>query len=227
MASTPIEVSDDTAPSGRVARKRAEARRRIVEATDELLRSASMDDITIGDITSAADVGHGSFYLHFDSKEAVLIPIMAHRAAAFDASLQSHLADVDDTAEVLGLSARAFARHILRDDTWRWFLTHSRVPIDEMRRAFGRFGSRDAEAGLAAGRFTVPNHKAASTFGFGGFLAVVVDCLADDEADASELEARIDDAVRILMLTLGLAADDAARIAAVGHPVLDQPETSD
>ena len=35
-----------------------------------------IDDIQIKHITEAADVGHGTFYLHFKSKYDVLVPIV-------------------------------------------------------------------------------------------------------------------------------------------------------
>ena len=206
--------------SGRVARKRERARQRILDATEALLETGSIDEITIGDITNAADVGHGSFYLHFESKEAVLVPIMARRAAAFDEGMQASLTDVHDPAEVLGLSARAFGRHLLRDAMWRWFLTQSKVPVEELQRAFGRFGSRDALAGLAAGRFVVPDAEVASTFGFGGYLSVVVACLAKGTAGAAELDASIDTAVHLLLLTLGIGEDEATRIVRMDHAAL-------
>ena len=50
----------------RVARKKQETRARILAVSEELMRVRPIDQVTIKDITDAADVGHGSFYLHFN-----------------------------------------------------------------------------------------------------------------------------------------------------------------
>ena len=65
----------------RVERKRQAARERIIQAAERLMRSRPVEEVTISDITSAADVGHGTFYLHFSSKYEVLVPIVQAVAA--------------------------------------------------------------------------------------------------------------------------------------------------
>ena len=140
----------------RVERKRRDARLRIIRAAEELMAAQSVDAVTIADITRAADVGHGSFYLHFKSKYEVLIPVIQERAAAWDAFVQGHLSEIDDPARVVAFTARHMARAALRDPLWRWFLTHSGLPIDDMRAAIGRFGARDFRAGFESGTWKRP-----------------------------------------------------------------------
>ena len=47
---------------GRVERRRARVRRRILEAAEELTQSRDVDVVTIEDITEAADVARRTFY---------------------------------------------------------------------------------------------------------------------------------------------------------------------
>ena len=74
----------EAAAESRVARKRRAARERIVHEAERLMRERPIDEVTVGDITDAADVGHGTFYLHFKSKYAVLVPITRGIAQQWD-----------------------------------------------------------------------------------------------------------------------------------------------
>jgi len=61
----------DEAPS-RHARRRVETRRRLIQAATELVLEKGYDAITIQDITERADLGYGTFYLHFKDKEDIV-----------------------------------------------------------------------------------------------------------------------------------------------------------
>ena len=53
----------------RSTRRRQRTRARLPEAARRIITKKSYDATTIGDITEAADVGKGTFYLHFGDKE--------------------------------------------------------------------------------------------------------------------------------------------------------------
>jgi AcrR family transcriptional regulator len=82
------------------------------------MRARPVEEVTVGDITSAADVGHGTFYLHFKSKYEVLIPITRDMAERWDQTIQASLADSQDPAEVVGLSTRYMGRAVNADPLW-------------------------------------------------------------------------------------------------------------
>jgi AcrR family transcriptional regulator len=69
-----------------VARYRVglETRERILEATRTLLAQDGIDGVTLKRITAAADVGVGSFYNLFDSKEAVVFEVVRQALDAVD-----------------------------------------------------------------------------------------------------------------------------------------------
>jgi AcrR family transcriptional regulator len=202
------ETSSESAPLSRVERKRQEARARIIEAAGRLFAARGVDAVTIGDITSAADVGHGTFYLHFKSKHEVLLPIMVAAAATLDERVQGHLGADADPAEVLATSSRYIGRVVVRSDLWRWFLSHSGLPSEAMRQAFGAFTNRDFKAGIDSGRFSTPDPRTAATFSFGGYLSVLLACF-----DAAEPEPIIDQAAETMLRVLGVDAREAAEIA--------------
>ena len=202
-------------------RKRQLARDRLIAAAAQLLQTRTADQLTVADITNAADVGHGTYYLHFKTKHDVLLPLLVAEAARLDEQLRDALRDETDPAVILGVSARFMARHILNEDLWRWFLRNSGVPVDTMRNALGAFGNRDFQAGLQAGRFRSRNARITSIFGFGGYVSTLLEAI-----DVEQPDAYIDGAVEALLVTFGVREVDAARIAAIPLPKLGDVQAS-
>lgn len=56
---------------GRVARRRAETRERIFVEAMRLFAERGVDQVTVADITEAADIGKGTFFTYFPSKADV------------------------------------------------------------------------------------------------------------------------------------------------------------
>ncbi len=199
--------SDDLS---RVERKRCNARLRIIRAAERLMVEGPIDEVTIADITRAADVGHGSFYLHFKSKHEVLVPIIQDRAARWDGHVRDHLGALEDPVEVLAFTTRHMARVALEDPLWRWFLIHSGVPMEDMAAAVGRFGARDFQAGFASGRLAVPDMEVSNRFILGAYVSTLLGCVDMDTNAAADA---IDIMVELLLRAVGLAADEAADFA--------------
>jgi AcrR family transcriptional regulator len=200
----------------RVERKRRGTRDRIIREAESLMRSRPIDEITIQDITDAADIGHGTFYLHFKSKYEVLIPIVEQEAKRWDEIIQRRMSDTDDPAIVLASSSRYMARVIAADPLWRWFLQHSGVPVDDMRQAIGRFGARDFGRGLVSGRFNVPELTIASSYMLGGFVSGLLASF-----DSTDPDRTIDQMIEMLLRVVGLEPVEARLIANLPLTALD------
>jgi TetR/AcrR family transcriptional regulator, cholesterol catabolism regulator len=71
MATNQVSHSDAPTP-GRRDRRKLEMRERIVQAAVELFSSRGFSRTTVEDITETADVGKGTFFNYFPSKEHVL-----------------------------------------------------------------------------------------------------------------------------------------------------------
>jgi len=86
-----------------VARYRVglETRERILEATRTLLAEGGVDGITLKRITAAADVGVGSFYNLFDSKEAAVFEVIRQALDAVDPHPGRAGADGDTLEELV------------------------------------------------------------------------------------------------------------------------------
>lgn len=206
---------DAISGESRVDRKRRATRARIIEQAERLMRTRPVEEITISDITSAADVGHGTFYLHFKSKYEVMIPITRQLAQRWDQAIQGSFSDSQDPAEVVGFSTRYMGRAVNADPLWRWMLRHSGMPMDDIRNAIGRFAARDFGRGLLSGRFQVPNLAAANSFLIGGFVASLLASF-----DATDPDRDISLMTELLLRTLGVEIPEASRIAHQSLPPL-------
>ncbi len=213
-------MSADTASEpeeklSRVERKRRETRARIIASAEELMTTSPIDEITIQDITDAADIGHGTFYLHFKTKNDVLVPIIKQRAEYWDNKVQENLGDREDPAEVLAFAARHMGRIALEDPLWRWFLAHSGVPVEDMRQAVGRFGARDFGKGLMSGRFQVPDLTVGTSFIFGAYVNTLLTSLSLEDTGTA-----IDQMVEMMLRVVGLSPEEAHDIAHAPLPAL-------
>ena len=167
-----------------------------------------VDEITIQNITEAADVGHGTFYLHFKSKYEVLVPIIQKRAEFWDARVQRNFGKLEDPAEIMAFAARHMARVVLDDPLWRWFLEHSGVPAEDMRAAIGTFGARDFGKGLISGRFRVPDLTVATSFLLGAYVNTLLTCLKLEHPTEA-----VDQMVEMMLRVIGVSPGEAAEIA--------------
>ncbi len=60
------------APTSRHERRRQQTRKLLIDTTVQLVLEKGYEAITIQDITDRADLGRGTFYIHFKDKEDVL-----------------------------------------------------------------------------------------------------------------------------------------------------------
>jgi AcrR family transcriptional regulator len=80
-AATSIRAS---LPRGRRERRRAEIRERLFRAALQLFAERGFLETTVEDITEAADVGKGTFFNYFPTKEHVLATLGAERLAVLE-----------------------------------------------------------------------------------------------------------------------------------------------
>ncbi len=89
MASPTAAVRDRALPRGnRRERHRAETRERLFRAALKIFAERGYQQTTVEDITEAADVGKGTFFNYFPTKEHVLATLGAERIAAIERALQ-------------------------------------------------------------------------------------------------------------------------------------------
>jgi AcrR family transcriptional regulator len=192
----------------RHARRREHTRAKLVEAARALFARQGVDNTRINEITDEADVGFGSFYNHFDSKEAIVEAVLADTVAAQGAAVGAVTARLEDPAEIIAAAHRYFVQLASTDPEWAWLLIRLDVSHGVVLRALGPFARRDLRRGIKAGRLQVPDERTA-LFASGGALLAVMRAVLDGEAPK---DADVHHAEGVLRL-LGLTAADAAEVA--------------
>jgi TetR/AcrR family transcriptional regulator, cholesterol catabolism regulator len=105
-------ITEDMATTiSRRDRKRQETKERLFEAAMTLLEQRDFDAVTVQMITDAADVGKGTFFNHFDSKEAVVGYFFERQFALFSQTPLSHPEDLPPDESIWEQTRRAL--HLL------------------------------------------------------------------------------------------------------------------
>src|SRR3989442_2846606 len=94
------------AAPGRGARRRLETRARLVWAARALMARKGIGATSIQEITDTADVGFGSFYNHFASKEAIAEAVMEGAIESFGDAADRLADTLEEPAEGLAASGR-------------------------------------------------------------------------------------------------------------------------
>src|ERR1700685_3027216 len=88
-------------PASRRKRHRAETRERLYSAALELFAERGFLETTVEDITEAADVGKGTFFNYFPTKEHILAEFGGQRTAAMERALQKARATEGPVLDVI------------------------------------------------------------------------------------------------------------------------------
>lgn len=190
----------------RQARRRAETRARLIDAASATFARRGIDSTRINEITDEADVGFGSFYNHFESKEAIVEAVLAEAFVAQGEAIPAATAELADPAEVVAAAHRSLLNLARNDPDWGWLVI--RLDLSLSLRALGPFARRDLERGIKAGRFQVPNKRVA-LFATGGALLGVMRDVLDGQAPRDADRHHAEGVLRML----GLTAEDAAEVA--------------
>lgn len=141
----------------RGARRKRETREKLLDAAFRLMAEHGMDPVAINDITEAADVGFGSFYNHFPSKEAIHSAVIDLVFEDFADALDRRVAGVEDPAEVIAIGVRHAILRARCDPLWGRFLLREGFSARVLSSGLGVRLLRDIQAGIAKGRFCVPD----------------------------------------------------------------------
>jgi AcrR family transcriptional regulator len=88
MASSTVTRRIATPRTGRRERRRTEIRERLFQSALRLFAERGFMETTVEDITEAADVGKGTFFNYFRTKEHVLATFGAERLASIEHALE-------------------------------------------------------------------------------------------------------------------------------------------
>ena len=143
--------------SSRQDRRRARTRAELLRAAKRLLASKGFHATKITDIAAAADVGTGTFYLYFPTKEALFSELVKETALRAKEEMDRAKEPVADAREKARVAIETFFRFADRTrDVFKILFGHS-AQFDELLRELHQVFIADVEenqaSGVAAGAF--------------------------------------------------------------------------
>ncbi|MGK8502540.1 TetR/AcrR family transcriptional regulator [Nocardia asiatica] len=201
----------------RLQRRKARTRAALVSAAQSFIATGKAN-APILEITQAADVGMGSFYNHFHSREELLQAAVEEALDQHGAVLDRLCADIDDPAHVFAQSFRITGRMHRRVPTLSKVLLNNGLTLTASRKGLAPRARRDIEAAARAGRFQTRDAELAMTIVAGAAL-----CLGQLLHDHPERDdaAATDQVTEDLLRMFGIPADEAREICSLPLPPLD------
>jgi AcrR family transcriptional regulator len=207
-----------TESGSRVDRRKQRTRRALVDAAQQVL-AEGRTNISIQELTEAADVGFGSFYNHFESKEQLFEVALAQALQSYVELRDAVVAGLDDPAEIFAVSFRMTGRlQRERPDLVRVLLnTGPRALVHEA--GLAPRARKDIAAAQASGRFDLNDVDLAFMAAGGAMLGLLQLLESQPEADAGRMA---DEMTFAVLRMFGMTKRDATRLC--NRPLPPQPE---
>lgn len=202
-------MSEQTgAEPNRLERRKARTRSALVSAAQSFL-AAGKPNVPILEITQAADVGMGSFYNHFESREDLFRAAIEEALDRHGSTLDVLTEGMDDPAHIFAQSFRLTGRLHRRNPTLSKVLLNHGLALVSSTKGLAPRARRDIEAAVRAGRFQVRDVELAMTIVAGASL-----CLGQLLHDNPERDdaAAADEVTEDLLRMFGIPPDEAREI---------------
>jgi AcrR family transcriptional regulator len=210
-------MATKTAQRPRTAARQEKTRAALVRAAHELMTRRGVDAVAVQEVTERANVGAGTFYNYFGSKEDVARAALDCHIANLTKRQEKSVGGLKlkDPAAVIAVSAQSCLRELMTNPLWFWWLKHPDLLVERMRAGFRRYGYRD----LAAARASGAVHLAA-----GDLMATWSALIWQIVAGARDIADGVRDASSVSAITigilqgLGVSPKEAAKLAAIDAP---------
>jgi AcrR family transcriptional regulator len=215
------DLSD--APVNRLERRKQRTRAALIRAAQAFIAEGKVN-VPVLEITQAADVGMGSFYNHFESKEQLFEAAVAEVLESHGALLDHLTSSIDDPAETFACSFRLTGRLFRRRPQESRILLANGMALLSSDLGLAPRALRDIEAAVSAGRFTVDDPELALSVA-GGALLGLGNLLRSqpDRDDAAAADTVTEDVLRLF----GLPANEAGEICRRPLPDLGSSQVPD
>jgi AcrR family transcriptional regulator len=199
----------------RSERRKRRNRQALLEAGYHVMAKKGIDSATMFEIAERADVGAGTVYNYFASKDELAMAVMEQVMERLAQRIESVTNTFDDPGQVYAFGIRQVMNAAIGDHRWRSLLRRSEVIADAMYRVMGPYAIRDIRNAVAAGRYKVEDADMAwrqATHAIVGFGLAV--------CDQKVAPTKIDEAVVNLLGMVGVVRAEAWEIARRSCPEL-------
>ncbi len=210
---------------GRQERRKARTRAALLASGRRLFAEQGFEATAVAEITDAADLGVGSFYNHFASKDDLLSALLEQTYTEQLAALDSRRAKVSDPAEAVSIAHRHWVRLASEGPEWAWLMVRLEESFRLVIATQKDSASKDLMRGIECGRFAVAGPELALLASGGALISVMRAVLTGydgDEPDSVHAEG--------VLRAFGIAPGEAAAIARrplpeVTHPIVEGQHT--
>lgn len=222
MKAVSPEANGSDEPTGRLAKKRQITRAKLLEAAYHVMSDGGVDAAKIKDITDRADVGFGTFYNYFESKDQLasqvldcLIDDFGRRNIAATRGLARK-----DPALVMPVSTRLVLRTVMASPLWQWWAMRPDLLVDRLREGFGPFAMRDMQEAARRGIFQLDEENIPDAWALAVWMMVAGVHNVAVGNRPPEIETFVTESIMRLM---GMAPADARRVANTRLPPYPAP----
>jgi len=180
-----------------------------------LIAEGRGDRASIQEITEEADIGFGSFYNHFDSKEQLFATASEEVLERWGQLIDRASVGITDPAELFAVGTRITGRLGWTHPEIAGFLAGAGLDVLDIPIGLAPRALRDIEAGKAVGRFTVSDAEIVLSAAAGGMLGLF---RMRQRHPERVTEATVDQLTEAELRLLGVPADEAARLVALPLP---------
>ncbi|WP_254679644.1 TetR/AcrR family transcriptional regulator [Celeribacter baekdonensis] len=194
----------------------------LIEAASAIMTEKGVDATTMLEIAERADVGAGTVYNYFKSKDDLALAVLENLMHILALRIEQVTNRFDDPEQVYAFGIRTVLDEATDDPRWQQLLHRSEVIADTAYRVMGPFATRDMRQAEAAGRFRTPDPDLIWRL---TTQAIMGAALAMSEGRLTH-DCRRDIIVRLLCMT-GIGLEGATELAARDRPPLPGKMSSD
>lgn len=212
-------TSSASPPVGRREARKQRTRAALLAATQQLVADGGHEAVTIEAVTAAADIGFGTFYGYFDSKDDLLAAAVADISAGLGALNDALTTALDDPAEVMSASIRHTIGSLEVAPRWARFVTGlGFAEVGVLTEQLTERLRRDLAAGQRSGRF-LPDPDGRHPYVIHGAVLAAIRARVDGHLPPGSATDVAADVLRLL----GLPSAEADAIARRPLPALHLP----
>jgi AcrR family transcriptional regulator len=199
----------------RSSRRREKSRAALIEAAREMMSVKGVDATTIADITEAADLGFGTFYNHFKSKDEIVDAAMAAMVERLGDEIDQLIAPIEDPFFAQIVAWHQVVQLAVSEPIWGWFVLRSTKTLNMLNEGLMLRFRRDVKKAIDSGDFTVADVIVVANLVGGGVLALVNARLSDVIDDD-----QVNEGLALLVTHLGITPEKARKLVQQPIPTL-------
>lgn len=210
-------MSDLTEKPTRGTRRRARSRAALIDAARVVMGQKGVDATTIADITETADLGFGTFYNHFKTKDEIVEAAMAELVDRLGDQIDELIGSIDDPFFAQVVAWRQVVDAAISDPMIGWFIMRSTKTMGIMNEGLmGRF-HRDASTAVKAGHFKIEDMRVVSILIGAGILSLI-----NGRLQGGLDTGQVNEGIALLVSHLGISIDEARNLVRRPIPALPQ-----